>query len=72
MIIQLSSGQEPVECELAVKKLYDSLKKEFPDIELISGHEAKRTEGCTFYSLSDGTGLIRAGGKYSVDLQKSL
>ena len=47
MIIQLSSGQGPAECELAVKKLYDSLKKEFPDIEIISSHKAKRTEGCT-------------------------
>lgn len=37
----------PAECELAVKKLYDSLKKEFPDIEMISCHEAKRPEGCT-------------------------
>lgn len=47
MIIQLSSGQGPTECELAVKKLYHSLKKEFPDIEMISSHVAKRTEGCT-------------------------
>lgn len=47
MIIQLSSGQGPAECELAVKKLYDSLKKEFPDIEMLSNHEGKRTEGCT-------------------------
>lgn len=47
MIIQLSSGQGPAECELAVSKLYDSLKKEFPDIRMISCHEAKRTDGCT-------------------------
>lgn len=29
MIIQISSGKGPVECELAVKLLYESLKKEF-------------------------------------------
>lgn len=47
MIIQLSSGQGPSECELAVKKLYESLKKEFPDIEILSCHKAKRTDGYT-------------------------
>lgn len=47
MMIQLSSGQGPAECELAVSKLYDALKKEFPDIQMISCHEAKRTDGCT-------------------------
>ena len=35
MIIQLSSGQGPAECELAVVKLYNSLKAEHNDIELI-------------------------------------
>lgn len=45
MIVQLSSGQGPSECELAVKKLFDSLSKEFPDIELLSSHAA-REAGC--------------------------
>lgn len=31
MIIQLSSGQGPAECELAVVKLYHTLKKEHSD-----------------------------------------
>ncbi|MCI8835948.1 MAG: peptide chain release factor H [Ruminococcus sp.] len=57
MIIQLSSGQGPAECELTVKKLYDSLKKEFPDIEMISSHEAKRTEGCTSILFQTGQDL---------------
>lgn len=60
MIIQLSSGQGPEECELAVKKLYDSLKREFPDIEMISSHETKRAEGCTsilFQTEQDLSGL---------------
>lgn len=45
MIIQLSSGQGPAECELAVSKLFKSLQKEYPDIEILSSH-ASKTEGC--------------------------
>ena len=45
MIIQISSGQGPVECEFAVSKLLTSLQKEFPDIEVLSAHKSK-TEGC--------------------------
>lgn len=45
MIVQISSGQGPVECELAVSKLFEALKKEFPDIELLSDH-AGREKGC--------------------------
>lgn len=45
MIAQLSSGQGPSECELAVLKLYEALKKEYPDIEFLSAHEA-REKGC--------------------------
>ena len=45
MIVQISSGQGPAECELAVVKLYNSLKKEHKDIELIQKHDAK-THGC--------------------------
>ena len=35
MIVQISSGQGPAECELAVVKLYNSLKTEHKDIKLI-------------------------------------
>lgn len=45
MIIQISSGQGPVECELAVSKLLTALQKEFPDIEVLSAHKSK-TERC--------------------------
>lgn len=45
MIVQLSSGQGPSERELAVLKLYEALKKEYPDIEFLSAHEA-REKGC--------------------------
>lgn len=41
MIVQLSSVQGPSECELAVLKLYEALKKEYPDIEFLSAHEAR-------------------------------
>lgn len=45
MIIQLSSGQGPDECELGVARLFHELEKEYPDIELLSSH-ASRNEGC--------------------------
>ena len=65
MIVQLSSGQGPSECELAVLKLYEALKKEYPDIEFLSAHEARET-GCytsiiftTERDLSDLEGSIQ-------------
>ncbi|MEY8368960.1 peptide chain release factor H [Anaerovoracaceae bacterium 42-11] len=45
MIIQISSGQGPAECELAVGKLYDALEAEFEGMKLIEARKA-RTEGC--------------------------
>lgn len=42
MIIQLSAGQGPLECQLAVAKLFVALQEEFPDIELLS---AKKGDG---------------------------
>ena len=62
MIIQLSSGQGPAECELAVSKLYGSLKKEFPDIQMVSCHEAKRTDGCTSILFETGQDLSELEG----------
>lgn len=47
MIIQLSSGQGPVECEIAVEKLFQVLQKEFPDIEELSSHKSKWGDGNT-------------------------
>jgi len=44
MIIQISSGQGPSECELAVNKLYSSLKSEFPDLEVISSHQGRNKD----------------------------
>lgn len=45
MIVQISSGQGPAECALAVSKLYDALKEEYKDIELISQTKS-RQKGC--------------------------
>ena len=44
-IIQISSGQGPDECELAVAKLFDALRKEYPGIELVEKSPGRR-EGC--------------------------
>lgn len=41
MIIQISSGQGPVECELAVSKLFQALKQEYPDIQEITSHSSR-------------------------------
>ena len=45
MIIQISSGQGPAECELCVTKLFKSLNKEYDDLKVISRHPSK-TKGC--------------------------
>lgn len=47
MIVQVSSGQGPAECELAVGKLYGALKKEFPDITMLSCHKGHNRDGYT-------------------------
>lgn len=44
MIIQLSSGQGPLECELAVGKLFHSLKMEYADIELLSSQSSQKDD----------------------------
>lgn len=45
MIIQISSGQGPVECELAVSKLLEALQLEYQDIEVLSARKSK-TDNC--------------------------
>lgn len=44
MIVQLSAGQGPEECQLAVGKLYHALRKEFPDVKLISQKEGSHRD----------------------------
>ena len=45
IMMQISSGHGPAECELAVAKLYDALCREFPDIQLIEKFPGRQT-GC--------------------------
>lgn len=41
MIIQISAGQGPAECQLAVAKLFEALQKEYGNFEILS-----ETRGC--------------------------
>lgn len=41
MIVQISAGQGPSECQLAVAKLFEALKKEYGDLIILSS-----TKGC--------------------------
>jgi len=45
MILQISSGNGPAECELEVGKFLEVLKNEFPDMRIISETRTKYT-GC--------------------------
>lgn len=36
MIVQISAGQGPSECQLAVAKLFDTLQEEYGDLEILS------------------------------------
>ena len=36
MIVQISAGQGPAECQLAVAKLFEALKKEYGHLEILS------------------------------------
>lgn len=40
--VQLSSGQGPEECELAVGKLLRALQEEFPSLEIIVAHRGRK------------------------------
>jgi peptide chain release factor len=40
MRVQISSGQGPAECELAVAMLYEELRKEAGDVRLVGWKEA--------------------------------
>ena len=60
MIIQISAGQGPEECQLAVGKLFKALQKEYPDIEKISQREGRRKDcydSISFTTKEDLSGL---------------
>lgn len=65
MIVQISSGQGPAECEMAVSKLLEALKTEYPDIETLSEHHSRFSDGLTSvmfsteFDLSDLEGSIQ-------------
>lgn len=62
MIIQISSGQGPAECDLAVGKLYEALCKEFPDVELLSSHRSRHSGLYTSVLLSTEADLTELDG----------
>lgn len=62
MIIQLSSGQGPAECELAVEKLANALKEEFSDIEILSVHQSRFSDGYTSVCLGTDEDLTELEG----------
>ncbi len=45
MIIQISAGQGPAECQLAVAKLFEALQNEYGDLEVISENKGYE-KGC--------------------------
>ena len=54
------SGQGPAECQLAVAKLFEALKKEYGDLEIISetkGHERGCLDSVRFRTGHDLSGL---------------
>lgn len=56
MIIQISAGQGPSECQLAVAKLFAALKKEYGDLEVISetkGYEKGCLDSIRFRTAQD-------------------
>ena len=56
MIIQISAGQGPVECQLAVAKLYEALKEEYGDPKILSetrGYEKGCFDSIRFQTKQD-------------------
>lgn len=56
-VLQLSSGQGPEECELAVGKLLRSLMAEFCDIRLVEAFPGKRADGYRSVQMESDTDL---------------
>ncbi|MCI8691162.1 MAG: peptide chain release factor H [Lachnospiraceae bacterium] len=60
MIIQISAGQGPAECQLAVAKLFEALKREYGDFKILSetkGHERGCLDSIRFRTEHDLSGL---------------
>lgn len=57
MILQLSSGSGPAECELAVGKLLKALQAEFPDIRVLQKLPGQRADGYRSVQIESGADL---------------
>lgn len=60
MIVQISAGQGPSECQLAVAKLFGALKREYQDLEILSdtkGFEKGCFDSIRFRTAHDLSGL---------------
>ena len=60
MIVQISAGQGPSECQLAVAKLFAAVKREYEDLEVISetkGYEKGCLDSIRFWTAQDLSGL---------------
>lgn len=60
MIVQISAGQGPSECQLAVAKLYEALQEEYGNLELLSstkGYEKGCFDSIRFQTEQDLSGL---------------
>ena len=62
MIVQISSGQGPAECEIAVGKLFNSLLAEYPDTEKLSEHKSRFSDGYTSIMFSSDEDLSELEG----------
>ena len=57
MELQISSGQGPAECELAVGKLLDALSEEFPGVKIVAHTAGSRDGGFRSVRISSETNL---------------
>lgn len=60
MILQISAGQGPSECQLAVVRLFEALQKEYKDLEVLSetkGQEKGCLDSIRFRTGQDLSGL---------------
>lgn len=74
MILQISSGQGPVECELAVRLLFEALQKEFADysFEIKSKNESRFCDGWTSVIFETSADLIFLEGSVQWKCQSFL
>lgn len=57
MVVQLSSGQGPLECQLAVGLLLNALKKEYPGLEILLAKPGQKKDCYTSVQFRTGADL---------------